>query len=486
MSYISQMNPYRYIIVFIFLTLFSLPCISQQITFEKYYDYGYGEAGTSVQQTYDGGYIITGGQGVAIGDYRLVLIKTDSLGQVEWDKFMGSGANENVGNSIEQTTDTGYIITGYTTLMGYAANVYLVKTNPNGDTLWTKHYGASGFEAGYDVHQTFDGGFIIAASKDTTTWLLKTDSNGDTVWTKSFIPLGCISAAAYSVWQTADSGYVFTGVVIHPTTGNEVYVVRTDKSGDTLWTRMYGGAFAERGQSVQQCEDGGFVVAGYTWSFGAGNYDVWLIRTDANGDTLWTKTFGGADEDGGYSVRQTTDGGFIITGSTDTYGVNGTYDVYLIKTDSNGTEQWSRKFGSIDPWKSDIGRCVRQTSDGGYVLTGSTSSFSPTSAVYLIKTDSVGNVALGFHEPEGSTANASITIYPNPFSESATLEITNLPPGVSEVTFLLYDRLGRVLRKFQVPGSGFRIERDGLPAGIYLYRVEGNGTIIGSGKIITQ
>jgi hypothetical protein len=148
------------------------------------------------------------------------------------------------------------------------------------------------------------------------------------------------------------------------------------------WSKTFGGRGDDGGYSVQQTSDGGYIIVGYTTSYGAGGYDVYLIKVDANGNMQWSKTFGGRGDDGGLSVQQTRDGGYIIVGSTESFGSGG-YDVYLIKVDANGNMQWSKTFGGRgDDW----GRSVQQTRDGGYIIVGWTRSFgSGESDVYLIK-----------------------------------------------------------------------------------------------------
>jgi hypothetical protein len=167
------------------------------------------------------------------------------------------------------------------------------------------------------------------------------------------------------------------------------------------WEKTFGGTGGDGGSSVQQTTDGGYIITGYKRSSGGViDFDVYLIKTDGNGDSLWTKTYGGTGGDGGSSVQQTTDGGYIITGFT-TSSVNGDDDVYLIKTDGNGTEQWNKTFGGTG---NDQGSSVQQTTDGGYIITGFTSSFGNGSYdVYLIKTDGNGNITSTFNIPTPSS-----------------------------------------------------------------------------------
>ena len=165
-------------------------------------------------------------------------------------------------------------------------------------------------------------------------------------------------------------------------------IFRNNYSLGNEWSKTFGGEEDEQGYSVHQTTDGGFIIVGVTSSFGAGKNDVYLIKTDKNGNEQWSKTFGGEEDDIGYSVQQTTDRGFIIVGSTKSSGA-GENDVYLIKTDENGNEQWSKTFGGSD---FDLGSSVQQTADGGYVIVGLTASFSSEwYIVYLIKTDENGN-----------------------------------------------------------------------------------------------
>jgi len=192
----------------------------------------------------------------------------------------------------------------------------------------------------------------------------------------------------------------------------------------------------EEGSSVQQTTDGGYIISGYTESFGNGSRDVYLIKTDGSGIEQWTKTFGGTDNDWAYSVQQTTDGGYIISGRTESFGDSA--DVYLIKTDGSGVEQWSKTFGGTD---DDYGHSVQQTTDGGYIITGRTSSFGNGDAdVYLIKTDGQGNITSTFNIPIST-------------SKGELLKVTNLlgreTKGTNQPLFYIYDD-GTVEKKITI------------------------------------
>jgi hypothetical protein len=383
-----------------------------QTTFQKTYGETVPDEGYSVQQTSDGGYIIAGG-GINYGVY---LIKTDGNGDTLWTKTFAS----EVGNFVQQTVDGGYIIVGRT-VSGNNYDCYLIKTDAAGDTIWTKSYGGINDDTGTSVQQTADGGYIISGQTGVLNsfdaYLIQTKPDGNILWSKTFG--GTSTDYATSVLETTDGGFIVTGLTSSFGAGlADVYLIRTDMDGDTLWTRTFGGTGNDYASCIKQTNDGGYILTGVTRSFGAGNDDVYLIKTDSLGNALWTKTFGGAGYEMGNSVQQTTDGGYIVVGFTSSCGACNK-DVYLIKTNAGGNLIWSKTFGGTD---DDNGFSVQQTTDGGYIIAGQTFSFgvgNGTCDVYLIKTDSLGNS--GCHQANAAT----IVTTPTPIVKRPATIITN-------------------------------------------------------------
>ncbi|MFV1976405.1 MAG: T9SS type A sorting domain-containing protein, partial [Candidatus Scalindua sp.] len=450
-----------------------------QITFEKTFGGVSEDVGYYVVQTNDGGYIISGWtESFGSDSTDIYLIKTDQNGNESWIKTFG-GIGADVSLAVQQTSEGGYILTGWTNSFGIGADVYLIKTDANGDTTWTKTYGSTISDKGRSVQQTSDGGYIIAGETFSDVYLIKTDPLGTIEWEKTFD--GLLFDFGYDVQQTADGGYIVTGYTQELTGFYNVYLIKTDANGDSTWTKSYGGSAFDYGLSVDQTSDGGYIITGNTNSFGAGAEDVYLIKTDANGDTLWTKTFGGPFSDVGYSVQQTTDGGYIVGGLTGSFS-SGDYDVYLIKTDAGGNETWSKTFGGTGNEQS---YTVQQTSDNGYILSGQAGSFGVGDAdAYLIKTNASGVTDVHFEYnsqiPEVFLLEQN---YPNPFNPTTTIkfQITNPSPYQGEghrvrlTTLKVYDVLGNEIATLvneEKPAGFYEVtfSAEGLPSGIYFYQ----------------
>ena len=370
--------------VLLFLLVGSAWC--QEIIWSKTYG-GFGDdGGFGGCQTSDGGYIVTGKTSSYGSGAQVYLIKTDRRGDTLWARTYG-GAGWDQGNSVRQTSDGGYIVAGWTTSFGLASQVYLIKTDSNGDTIWTRTYGDTVSEDGIDVRQTADGGYAVVGSRWIRPWtwdvyFIKTDSTGGVQWSKTYG--GIRNDRGQSVQQTPDGGYIIAGY--YECAGYpdySVYLIKTDPEGDTLWTRTYypEGSWWNLGLDCVLTRDGGYIVTGSSINQ-AINSDVYLIKTDAEGDTIWTRTYGGDNWEWGTAVRPTYDGGYILAGISQD-SASGHNDIYLIKTDGEGDTLWTGIYGGSG---GDSPYDVLQASDGGYLVISASSSYGAGSSdMYLLK-----------------------------------------------------------------------------------------------------
>jgi hypothetical protein len=349
-----------------------------EIVWFKTYGSKYDDWDGSAKHTSDGGYIIVGtSDSFPVLNRNIYLIKTDKDGNMMWSKEYGSKYSNEKGNSVQTTSDGGYIVAGEIEKRDNIGvrcfDTYLVKIDSLGDTLWTKEFQGHRIDQDISVVQTKDGGYVVLASN-----LIKVDAAGNEEWKKSY--------EGYEIQETSDNGFIIVGRTAISKSGRAVYpdlhITKINENGNVLWEKTYGGRFGEEGFSVQQTKDGGYIIVGETDSYGAGMLDVYLIKTDQNGDTLWTRTYGGEDDDVGNSVLQTSDGGYIIAGWTGSFDAKA-WDIYLIKTNENGDTLWTFMYGGES---NDGGGSVLETSDGAYVIAGYTVSFGAGgSDIFLMK-----------------------------------------------------------------------------------------------------
>ena len=399
------------------LTILTSLYAPAQISFRKAFE-GSGEAdATSLQQTSDGGYIIVGKTKKWAEDTiksrsfktDVYLMKIDANGNTLWTKTHRE-KDSDAGYDVQETSDGGYVIVGRTKSYGAGStDVYLIKTNRIGDMLWFKTYGGSKRDYGYAIQPTTDGGFIITGrtksflrTKQYDVYLLKIKANGKKQWEKTYGGRG--NDYGYYLEQTSDGGYIVVGCtksdkdewyekeekdnVETKVEKTDIYLIKVNADGDVTWTKAFGNSFADAGYSVQQTTDGGYIITGKTnITYRGTDQDVYLIKTDSYGIIEWEQTFGGKKCEYGTSVQQLTDGGYIVAGHTNSFG-KGNYDAYLIRTNPKGQELWSKTYGGS---KKDFILRVQQTNDGGFVLAGLTQSVkSEINNVYIIKTDKEG------------------------------------------------------------------------------------------------
>jgi hypothetical protein len=428
------------------------------VAFAKTYGGTGYEGAYSVQRTSDGGYIVAGyTESFGAGSADIFLIKTDANWNISWAKTYG-GTYWDVARSFQQTSDGGYILAGETWSFGAgSSDIFLIKTDANGNVQWAKTYGGIDRDWAESVQQTSDGGYIVAGYTGSfggsDIFLIKTDANGNIIWAKTYG--GTNRDDAYSVRQTSDGGYILAGETWSLGAGKwDVFLIKTDANGNVQWAKTYGRTSDDVARFVQQTSDGGYIVAGYTESFGAGSYDIFLIKTDVSGNVQWAKTYGGINWDMAYSVQQTSDSGYIVAGRTLSFGA-GYDDIFLIKTDANGNIIWSKTYGGTN---NDWAFSVQQTYDGGYILAGETWSFGAGRGdIFLIKTDVNGNIGscsiVRNVSPTVNTVSPTVTT-PSLSVSSVSPIVNTVSPTVTSPTLTVSEPCPLSISEFCQPVSG--------------------------------
>lgn len=438
----------------------------------------------SMQQTSDGGYVLAGWTNCFwAGGKDMCLVKTDASGSQQWGRTFG-GSFDDVARCVRQTSDGGYVLAGTTRY-----ERYLVKTDANGNQQWARTFGDGRLEyRACSVQQTNDGGYVLAGARGAYAvpdeiYLLKTDADGNQQWARSYGD--SLGTWASSVQQTSDGGYALAGSI--GTEGrytSDMYLVKTDGNGNEQWARTFGsGDSTYVAYDMQQTSDGGYVLAGSRTLYGSLSdltyADVYVVKTDVNGFEQWTCTWHNDSSiiDEASAVRQTCDGGFVLAGHTASFAIPD-YDMYLVKVDANGQRQWARTFGGRG---GDEAASVLQTSDGGFVLAGYTGSFGAgASDMWLVKTGRDPMLSAPSHLSPFPLA-LSLSNYPNPFNPSTwiTLDV----PKAGNVSLKVFDVLGQevaTVNDGRMSAGNHRLLFDGtgLASGTYVIRLEANGGVL--------
>ncbi|MGD2215819.1 MAG: hypothetical protein PVJ64_03640 [Gemmatimonadales bacterium] len=329
------------------------------------------EVGNAVRELPGGGYIVVGyTSSFGAGAEDVYLVRTDAAGDTLWTRAIG-GPGGDFGWDIRATGDGGYIVVGFTNSLGAGGDdVYVIRTDAEGSALWTRTYGGPDDERAWAFHETSDGGYVIAAQTESygagewDLYLLRIDASGDTVWTRTLGGPGI--DRVFATEPTSDGGSVFAGITSDGAAGPlDATLVRIDSVGDVVWAHSYGGEGSDIGHGVAPAPDGGFLLVGYTDSFGAGANDIYLVRTDGSGAALWTRTVGDAGDDRAMMGAPMTGGGYAIAG----YASGGAeyWSARLTAVSDDGTTLWSESFGSEG---TDRGVMLQETADGAFIFTG--------------------------------------------------------------------------------------------------------------------
>lgn len=334
----------------------------------------YSDGARDIRETNDGGFAIAGfTSSYGAGEEDFYLVKTDGDFQIEWARTFG-GSEDDRALCLLESSDGGFLVAGYSHSYSSSRDMFVVKTDNDGNLIWQETYGGSDYERVNSITETPDGGFLLAGATQSfgaggnDVYLVKISSSGSVVWSKTYG--GSEADAAYDLMLMPDDGFMIAGETASFGAGNfDVYILRTNSSGDTLWTRTHGTSISERARAIENSDDDNFVIAGYNED--GEEYDAFLMKVDALGDLDWNRTYGGDDDDRIRAVFHTPDGGYALAGLTKSFGA-GNEDFYLIKTDSYGHTEWTRTYGGqgVDGCYSAI-----ETMDNEYVLVGQSNSY---------------------------------------------------------------------------------------------------------------
>ena len=465
----------------------------------------------SIQETIDGGFIMAGYSSSNDGDVSgnhgsadYWVVKMKYTGSIVWQKCFG-GSFWDGAYSIQQTFDGGFIVAGWSKsndgdVSGNhgGGDYWIVKIDSSGNIEWQKCLGGSSKDIAYSIQQTIDGGFIVAGRSRSNDgdvsgnrgsddyWVVKLDSSGNIEWQKCLG--GSLWDRAYSVQQTADGGFIVAGWsksndgdVIGNHGGGDCWIVKLKSSGEIAWQKCLGGSGCDIAYSIQQTTDGGFILAGLSHSNDgdvSGNHgggDCWVVKIDSFGDIEWQKCLGGSNYDEAHFVKQTIDDGFIVAGYSksndgDVSGNHGGDDCWVVKLNSSGYIEWQKCLGGSNrDWVYDI----QQTADGGFIVAGlSESNDGDVSGnhggidCWVVKLSPTG-VSEDIIVPQ----QFKLSVFPNPFNSSCVITA----PSGAKVE--IYDLQGRVVSKGIQPFAESQGERtfiwqpdETIQSGVYIVR----------------
>ena len=477
-----------------------------------------------IQRTQDLGYVIGGHSSSNIsgdksenclGGYDYWIVKLDSTGNIQWQNTIGGNDAEDM-RCIRQTTDGGYILGG-SSLSNISGDktensigsydYWVVKLNSSGNIQWQNTIGGGGTDRLYAALQTFDGGYIIGGysgsgiSGDKTEnsngsydyWVLKLDTIGNIIWQNTIG--GNQIENLQSIYQATDGGYILGGSSNSNISGDksenslglsDYWIVKLDSLGNIQWQNTIGGSDDDSFRSIEQTADGGYFLGGFSRSNSSvdktencfGNWDYWVVKTDSSGNIVWDNTIGGSDIDNLYSIQQTFDGSYLLTGESvsnisgeKTENSNGDYDYWIIKLNASGNNLWQNTIGGNS---FDYGYFGQQTVDGGYIVVGfsgsnisgdKTENSQGGSDYWVIKLAPDSITGIIHHQNQ-----YQISIYPNPAEEYFELRIADFELN-NKYTLTITDLLGNLIFESEIRNPESEILTSFLTPGMYIIKV---------------
>ncbi len=530
MNYLNTCNyPYRAIPLFLFFLFISFPGLRAQpaMVWEKSYGGTQGDMAKSMERTTDGGYIIAGNtespndgdvSGLR-GQHDFWVLKISATGMLQWQKCIGGSRSEEA-FGIHQTFDGGYIAVGYTNSndSDVAGNhggddMWVVKLDASGGIEWQKTMGGTLADAAYTIVQTPDSGYVVAGNGVSTDgdlagvtchggadiFLFKLTQAGTIAWKKALGGAGNETAKCLRI--TADGGLILAGSTTSVngdiTTANrgaeDIWVVKLNATGDITWQKTFGGSAPDMVADINQANDGGYIFAATTASADSditnnhGFNDMWIVKLTPTGNIEWQKCFGCSSNDGGASVRQTFDGGYIAGGSSgrdingDVTQCYGTLDYWIVKLTPSGELSWQRSLGGLDPEGCSV---VLQTRDSGYIAAGGGGYNSGVVTgnhgavdVWVVRLSNYREAVKRYITTD------DVKVYPTVTSGTVNIE---MPPGYEDASFTVNDVMGKNI-EFSISGDAQHqaVSLKNKVPGIYMLRVINNSSNLAY-KIVVQ
>lgn len=450
------------------LSLFVNTVMAQSGFLEVYQSSPHYQEGQDVLPTSDGGYLIAGYTTTNIQyDVDVLVIKTNANGKESWRKTFG-GNKPDFPYHMLQTYDGHFFLIGYSQSYGNGDfDILLLKITSAGTLLWQKTFGSYGNDIGHDIIKTSDGNYMIVATSNSQDYndkdanLIKIDPSGTVLWSKYYG--GQADDHGNSIKQTSDGGYIMIGTTFsYGAPGGDAYLVKLNSSGDTTWTKRFGGAHYDEGVYVTIASDGGYVFLVRDSSHAGKDIDISMIKTDASGNLKWNKLYGGDKKDTPKMIQKTMDGGYIIGGHSRSFGwINP--DMWILKCNAGGDTIWSRHYGGYDHEHCYV---VRELTNGSFIAVGKTGSYGPDFDPIFLKLTATGTITVGEHE---LLTDHSFAIYPNPSDGIMHVDMA----GYNAEKISLTDLSGKMLFEKQVSNQQlFDLDLTGISAGVYIIRCE--------------
>jgi hypothetical protein len=453
-----------------------------QNSFLKTYPTTYDKDAREVLVMPDGGYLIAGSTNNSdLMDCDLYISKTDAQGNFVWGKIYG-GIKPEYAYSMIETSDGNYFVLGYSMSFGGGdKDIYLIKIDPSGNLIWQKTYGGWGNEEGREIISTSDGNYAFVASSNSNftssqMTLTKIDLSGNVLWSKNYG--GSMAEFGNSLKESNDGGFILTGKTLSfgSQPNGSAYLVKTNSVGDTTWTKYYDtGTMVSEGISLIAETDGTYLFA-VRDSASASDVDIRLIKTNASGSILWNKIYGGIKKDTPKKLRKTSEGGYMIASTSRSFGwINP--DMWILKLTNTGDTIWTKHYGGVN---HEHGNDVKEI-QGAYIAVGHARSYGPDGQrIMLVKIDNGGVSMLS------STNNdISFNLFPNP-SADGNITFQSAKNTSSQLT--VNNSIGQTILKETLvfesnESKTLKIGED--QPGIYLVTLK-TGEAIFSKKIIVQ